>query len=128
MPIQYSLIQRVNPKDTTAPRKYYAIAKSSGEETTRQLASEISKRNGLSSADVFAVLEAFIDLIPERLADGKIVSLGDFGSFSLTLSSEGAATAEEFTSALIKGNSLNFRPGKLIQKTLDTVDYVKVSD
>ncbi len=128
MPIQYSLIQRVNPKDTTAPRKYYAIAKSSGEETTRQLASEISKRNGLSSADVFAVLEAFIDLIPERLADGKIVRLGDFGSFSLTLSSEGTATAEEFTSALIKGNSLNFRPGKLIQKALDTVDYVKVSD
>ncbi len=128
MPIQYSLIQRVNPKETTAPRKYYAIAKSSGEETTRQLASEISKRNGLSSADVFAVLEAFIDLIPERLADGKIVRLGDFGSFSLTLSSEGTATAEEFTSALIKGNSLNFCPGKLIQKALDTVDYAKVSD
>ena len=128
MPIQYSLIQRVNPKDTTAPRKFYAIAKSSGEETTRQLASEISKRNGLSIADVYAVLEAFIDLIPERLADGKIVRLGDFGSFSLTLSSEGTATAEEFTSALIKGNSLNFRPGKLIQKTLDTVDYAKVSD
>lgn len=127
MPINYSLTQRVNLKDANAPRKFYAIAKSSGEETTRQLASEISKRTSLSSVDVLAVIEAFIDLIPERVADGKIVRLGEFGSFSVTISSEGVEKAEEFTSALIRGNSLNFRPGKLVQKVLDTIEYSKVS-
>ena len=84
MAIKYSLTQRVNPKDVTAPRKFYAIAKSSGEETVRQLATEISKRTLLGSPEVFAALEAFIDLIPERLAEGKIVRLGDFESFKLT--------------------------------------------
>lgn len=128
MAINYSLTQRVNLKDATAPRKYYAIAKSNGEETVRQLATEISKRSGLSSVDVFAVIEAFIDLIPEKVAEGKIVRLGDFGSFNVTISSEGAEKAEEFTSALIRGNSLNFRPGKLVQKVLDTIEYSKVSD
>jgi len=128
MAISYVLTQRVNPKDLTAPRKFYAIAKSSGEETVRQLATEISKRNGLSTADVFAVLEAFIDLIPERIAEGKLVRLGEFGSFNLTLSSEGAEKAEDFNVSLIKGNSLNFRPGKLIQNVLTTVDYQKVSE
>lgn len=128
MAINYSLTQRVNLKDATAPRKFYAIAKSNGEETVRQLASEISKRSGLSSVDVFAVIEAFIDLIPEKVAEGKIVRLGDFGSFNVTISSEGAEKAEEFTSALIRGNSLNFRPGKLVQKVLDTIEYSKVSD
>jgi predicted histone-like DNA-binding protein len=127
MPINYSLTQRVNLKDANAPRKFYAIAKSSGEETTRQLATEISKRTSLSSVDVLAVIEAFIDLIPERVADGKIVRLGEFGSFSVTISSEGVEKAEEFTSALIRGNSLNFRPGKLVQKVLDTIEYSKVS-
>lgn len=127
MPINYSLTQRVNLKDANAPRKFYAIAKSSGEETTRQLASEISKRTSLSSVDVLAVIEAFIDLIPERVADGKIVRLGEFGSFSITISSEGVEKAEEFTSALIRGNSLNFRPGKLVQKVLDTIEYNKIS-
>lgn len=127
MPINYSLTQRVNLKDANAPRKFYAIAKSSGEETTRQLATEISKRTSLSSVDVLAVIEAFIDLIPERVADGKIVRLGEFGSFSVTISSEGVKKAEEFTSALIRGNSLNFRPGKLVQKVLDTIEYSKVS-
>lgn len=125
MAINYSLTQRVNLKDATAPRKFYAIAKSTGEETVRQLATEISKRSGLSSSEVFAVIEAFIDLIPERIAEGKIVRLGEFGSFSVSLSSEGTEKAEDFNSSLIRGNSLNFRPGKLIQKTLDTLEYVK---
>ena len=128
MAINYVMTQRVNPRDLTAPRKFYAIAKSNGEETVRQLATEISKRSGISSAEVFAVLEAFIDLIPERIADGKIVRLGDFGSFNLTISSEGVEKAEDFNASLIKGNSLNFRPGKLIQKVLDTVEYQKASD
>ena len=128
MAINYVMTQRVNPRDLTAPRKFYAIAKSNGEETVRQLATEISKRSGISSAEVFAVLEAFIDLIPERIGDGKIVRLGDFGSFNLTISSEGVEKVEEFNASLIKGNSLNFRPGKLIQKVLDTVEYQKTSE
>ena len=128
MAIHYVLTQRVNPKDLTAPRKFYAVAKSSGEETVRQLATEISKRTNLSSAEVYAIIEAFIDLIPERIADGKIVRLGDFGSFNLTISSEGADKAEDFNASLIKGNSLNFRPGKLVQKVLDTLDYQKSSE
>ena len=128
MAINYVLMQRVNPKDVTAPRKFYAVAKSTGEETVRQLANEISKRNGISVADVFASIEALIDLVPERINEGKIVRLGEFGSFSTSLNSEGVEKEENFTAANIKGNSLNFRPGKLIQKVLDTVDYTKVSE
>ncbi len=128
MAINYVLMQRVNPKDVTAPRKFYAVAKSTGEESTRQLATEISKRNGLSVADVFATIEALIDLVPERLEQGKIVRLGEFGSFSTSLSSEGVEKQEDFTATNIKSNSVNFRPGKLVQKVLDTVDYTKVAE
>jgi predicted histone-like DNA-binding protein len=128
MAINYVLMQRVNPKDVTAPRKFYAVAKSTGEESTRQLATEISKRNGISVADVFATIEALIDLVPERLEQGKIVRLGEFGSFSTSLSSEGVEKQEDFTATNIKSNSVNFRPGKLVQKVLDTVDYTKVAE
>ena len=128
MAINYVLMQRVNPKDVTAPRKFYAVAKSTGEESTRQLATEISKRNGISVADVFATIEALIDLVPERLEQGKIVRLGEFGSFSTSISSEGVEKQEDFTAANIKSNSVNFRPGKLIQKVLDTVGYTKIAE
>jgi len=128
MAIDYVLAQRANLRDATAPRKFYAVSKSSGEETTRQLATEISKRSGISSSEVFAVIESFIDLIPERISEGKIVRLGEFGSFSISLSSEGTEKAEDFNSSNIKGNSLNFRPGKIFQKVLNTVDYKKLSE
>lgn len=128
MPINYVLMQRVNPKDVTAVRKFYAVSKSTGEETVRQLANEISKRTNLSSSEVFATIEAFIDLIPERLAEGKIVRVGDFGSFSISLSSEGVEKVEDFDASKIKGNSMNFRPGKLLQKVLDTAEYKKVAE
>ncbi len=128
MAISYVVNQRVNPRDPKGPRKYYAMAKSTKEETTRELATEISKRTGLSVSDVMASLEAFIDLIPERLIQGYIVRLGDFGSFNITLSSEGAATADKFTTAMIKGNNLNFRPGKIVEKVLSTADYKRISE
>lgn len=128
MAISYVVNQRVNPREPNGPRKFYAMAKSTSEETTRKLATEISKRTGLSGSDVMAVLEAFIDLIPERLIEGAIVRLGDFGSFNITLSSEGADTAENFTSAMIKDNNLNFRPGKVVEKVLSTADYKRISE
>jgi len=128
MAINYVLMQRVNPKDATAPRKFYAVAKSTGEESVRQLATEISKRSGLSTSEVFAVIEAFIDLIPERISEGKIVRLGDFGNFSVSLSGDGAEKEEEFNSTFIKDISLNFHPGKVVQKVLDSVDYKKYSE
>ncbi|HEX3007327.1 MAG TPA: HU family DNA-binding protein [Bacteroidales bacterium] len=128
MAISYVVNQRVNPRNIQAPRKFYAMARSISEETTRKLATEISKRTGSSVSDVMAVLEAFIDLIPERLLDGFIVRLGDFGSFSLTLSSEGVEKADDFNQTMIKGININFRPGKIVDKVLSTADYKRISE
>lgn len=128
MAISYAVNQRVNPRDPQAPRKFYAVARSISEETTRKLATEISKRTGSSVSDVMAVLEAFIDLIPERLLDGFIVRLGDFGSFNVTLSSEGVEKAEDFNQAMIKGVNINFRPGKVVEKVLSSADYKRISE
>lgn len=72
-----------------------------------------------------AVLEALVQLLPDYLTDGRSVKLGDFGSFRLTLSSEGADTAETFNSSMIKKSKLHFRPGKLIRDALTTIEYEK---
>lgn len=127
MPVQFVVIAKANPRDTKAAKKFYAIAKSAGEISLRDLSNQISKRSTLSNADVMAVLESLLEVIPERIAQGDIVRLGDFGSFSLSISSEGSEKAEEVTANNIRGNSLNFRPGKEIQKVLDTLTYAKAS-
>jgi hypothetical protein len=51
------------------------------------------------------------------------VRLGEFGSFMVTISSEGAETAEAFNASLIRSNAIRFRPGKEVQKVLKTVQY-----
>jgi len=90
------------------------VAHSDGEATLRQLAKRIAEIFTVSSIDTLAVLESLLTVIPSYLLDGKIVRLGDFGSFRLTVSSEGADTEGNFSKDLIKSANLNFRPGKQI--------------
>lgn len=126
MAVHYSIIQRIKPGDPSAPRKFYALAKSSGEVTLRELSESISDISTVSSIDTLAVLESLISVIPKQLLKGRIVRLGEFGTFRLNLSSEGADTEEAFNKSNIKGVKLNFRPGKIIRTELKTVDYQKV--
>ncbi len=126
MPVNYSVIPRANPQSPQAAKKFYAIAKSSGEVSLRELSNMISKRSTVSNADVMAVLESLLEVLPERIAEGDIVRLGDFGSFNLTISSTGSEKEEDVNATSITKNSLNFRPGKVLQKALDTISYKKV--
>lgn len=126
MPVKYSLAQRPNPSDPTAPKKFYATAKSDGEITLRQLANQIAAISTVSSIDTLAVLESLLQVIPDYLLNNRIVRLGDFGSFRLTLESEGAEAEENFNKSMIKRVRLNFRPGKQIANALKTAEYEKL--
>lgn len=126
MAIPYTIIQRVNPANPTAPRKHYGVAKSNGEVSLRQLADQIAVISTVSSIDTLAVLESLLQVLPNHLLQGRIVRLGDFGDFRITISTERADTAENFHKSMIKKANLNFRGGKLIRNALKTADFVKV--
>jgi len=125
MSIKYRLVQRVNPAKPTDPKKYYANIVTRGEISLRDLAKELAQISTVSIADVTAVEESLLQIIPRHLGQGEIVRLGEFGSLSITLSSGGAATQEEFTPGLIKGINLNFRLGKELNQTLDNGSFEK---
>lgn len=72
-----------------------------------------------------AVLESLLEVLPERIAQSEIVRLGDFGSFNLTISSTGSEKEDDVTANNIQGNSLNFRPGKEVVKSLNNISYKK---
>lgn len=126
MAIQYRLMERIKPTDPTAPKKHYAITQSSGEISLRQLADQIAEISTVSSIDTLAVLESLLQVLPRHLLDSKIIRLGDFGSFRISLSSSGADTAENFTKSMIKGVKLLFRPGKQITDELKQAEFVKI--
>lgn len=127
MPIEYSLAERGNPGNPSAPKKLYAVARSTGETTVRGLAKRISDRSTVSTVDVMAVLEGFFQTVPEELAAGHIVRFGDFGSFSISLKSEGADTEKEFVVGLINNVKVVFRPGKLFAQAVQNAEFKRVS-
>jgi len=47
-----------------------------------KLKEELSKRSGLFKVQVEDVMESFMDLVKERLKEGKEVTLTGFGTFS----------------------------------------------
>ena len=126
MSIEYTLAERGNPAKPTAPKKLYAVAKSTGDTTVRALSRRIADMSTVSSVDVMAVLEALFQVVPQELAEGRIVRCGDFGSFFTTLKSDGAATEKEFTAAAITSLTTKFRPGKLFTQAMQAAEFKRV--
>lgn len=125
MTVKFNVVERGNPSNLEAPKKFYPSIESSGRKTLRQLAGTISQMSTVSSADTMAVLEALLTTIPQELASGNIVEMGDFGNFWLRTSSEGAETAAEVRADQIKGILPRFNPGKEFKKVLDTIEFEK---
>jgi len=127
MPVKFNVTPKKDPRDQNSQPKYYAIAKSSGRADTNTIAKRINGMSTVSSVDTAAVLEAFLTVIPDQLADGKIVELGDFGTFRVSLSSEGAPQPEAVTTRSITDVRVLFSPGKRFKEVLKVAEFRKVS-
>ena len=76
MPISYVVVEKVDPRDITAPTRYFAQAKSNGDTNLREISKSISDMSTVSSIDISAALEGLLKVIPEELSKGKIVKPG----------------------------------------------------
>ncbi len=127
MTVKYSVVARGNPRDPQAPKKYYAQAQSTGTVDLRDVAEQVGTISTLSSIDMLAAIEGALIIITRALADGKTVNLGDFGSFSLRIHSEGTDTAKAFSVRNIVRTLIRFRPGKRFRAVLDQIEYEKTA-
>ena len=125
MPVKFNIVERGNPSNREAPKKYYPSIRSSGRVTTREMAEMAADRSTLTTADMMAAIESFLAIVPQQLAKGNIVELGDFGSFWLRSTSEGAPAPEEANATQITSLLPRFNPGKTFKKALKSVDYAR---
>jgi len=126
MSVTYVMVERNNPLKPQEPKKFYAQAKASGEVTLKKLSKEIAQGSTtVSDTDVLAVLNDLTKLLSRHLSDGEIVRFGDFGAFQITISSEGAESADKFNASHIRGGKITFRPGVDLRETLATLKYEK---
>lgn len=122
--MKIKLVEKVNPADRTQPAKWYANAVNAGKKDIKTIAKEISGRSSLTRGDIENVLSNFVDELPALLKDGFSVQLGEFGTMRLSLSSEGAATPEEFKMSGIT-SKIVFTPSASIKKELSDISYEK---
>jgi predicted histone-like DNA-binding protein len=121
-------VQRPNPKDVSAARKFYVSAQNSGEVTLEEMSEEISDRCTLTESDVLAALSALQHEMIKNLLAGKIVRFGTFGSFQLSLNSKGVETADDASQSQVRGVRVRFRPGMRIQNSLRSLKYTFVAE
>jgi predicted histone-like DNA-binding protein len=125
MTVKFNIVERGNPAHPETPKKYYPSIQSSGRVTTRELAEMAAERSTLSTMDMMAAIEGFLAIIPQQLAKGNIVELGDFGSYWLRTACDGAETPDEVRASQINSTMPRFNPGKKFKDVLKTIEYVK---
>lgn len=129
MPIQYKSIAKGKPGVVGGgEQKYYAQIVRGREVKLREFINEIADSNTLNTADVMAVLESFLQLSGKFLSQGRKIDMGQLGSFSPSLNSQGEDTSDAVNKNSIKRVKINFRPSSLLQDKLDTAKFEKVSN
>jgi len=125
MAIQFNIVEKGNPSDITAPKKFYVSPVSAGEITLDDLVDDISHASSVTESDVYAVLQSLVREIPKNIARGYIVRLGNLGSFRLGSNSTGSTTAEEVSGQNIVRTRLLFHPGTKIRKEMSDLTFKK---
>lgn len=126
MTVPYSVVSRKNPAKKDEPAKYYAQAQAAGELDFEELCEAITSRSTCTETDVRASISGILYEAKRSLKAGRIVRLGDLGSLQIGLNSEGAASAKEFSTSMIKGAHIIFRPGRGLAELMKILTYQQV--
>ena len=128
MSIKFKTIERVNPRNLAAEKKHYAQVVTQGSTGLKDLAELVATQCTVSPADCYAVLIALEGNIIRELKNGRIVRLGELGSYRVSVSAEGMATSDEVVQSSIKKARVLFRPGLGFRNMLKTLTYKKTQD
>ena len=125
MTVKFNIVERGRPGHSEAPKKYYPSIQSTGRVSIRQLAERASEVSALSTPVMIAAIETLLAIIPEELARGNIVELGDFGNFWLRFSAEGVEDIARVRGDQITTLLPRFNPGKRFKRALAGVEFEK---
>jgi predicted histone-like DNA-binding protein len=123
MTVKFNIVERGRPGHSEAPKKYYPSLQSTGRVSIRELAERASDMSTFSTADMIGAIEILLDIIPEELARGKIVELGDFGNFWLRFSAKGVEDINRVRGDQITTLLPRFNPGKRFKQVLAGVEF-----
>ena len=123
--LKYKIISQVNPLDEKRKEIYYPRLTGSKLANIYDICHDLSRQSTLSPADITGVIVGLTDIIPQYLAEGKSVELGDLGIFSLAAEVKTEDAPEKISLRNFKRLKIRFRPGKRLNIPLHSVTLKK---
>lgn len=117
-------VQRHNPQKLDDPMKWYPVQATVKMVDENEVAELIADETTLNPMEAQMAMRQFKKVVLRQLLDGKSVKLGNWGTFNVTLSTEGAATKEALTARNVKSVNINFLPGDDFKAALQKADFV----
>ena len=111
MTVKFNMIERANPP-TASPEEVLSHPLKPADAYPCANCCQCRRKSTLTQTDIIAAIEALLAIIPEELAKGNVVELGDFGSFWLRINAEGADNEGMVHTGNITGVLPRFIPGK----------------
>ena len=117
-------VQRGNPSDPQAPKKWYPVQYTTKMVDETEVAEMIADETTLNPMEAQMAIRQLRKVVQRLLLDGKSVQLGNWGTFNITLSTTGADTKEALTARNVKTVNMNFQPGTELKAALQKADFV----
>ncbi len=121
--------QRVKPGTSkenmaSAAKKWYPVQHTLELMDETSVAAQVADETTLNPAEALMAIRQLRKVVLRALLDGKSVKLGDWGTFQVRLSTDGAATKEALTAANVKQVRINFQPGSEMKAALQKATFV----
>ena len=122
MSIRLHKVVKKNPQNPTQV-KYYLTQSKKGTVGLDDVAKEIAIDEDMSEGNVHATLIGITRHLSRYIKNGNTMRLGNFGSFYLSVQSEGKNTPEELTTHDVKHTKVVFIPGVELKQALEHLSF-----
>ncbi|MDR3246507.1 MAG: HU family DNA-binding protein [Prevotellaceae bacterium] len=109
MSILFTVKKRKNPGNASAPEKFYLISKIRGHKKHKNILEDAARNITSSPKEVDLSVSAWSESVVRSLSDGFSVEVAEFGTFSVSIRSEGSDTEEDATVAKKESVQINFK-------------------
>lgn len=110
---QYKLIQKINPQDKEAPKKWYATPITLKAQDVKTMTRAATENTSTAPIEMEASIDLLWKYATQQLLQGHTVKLGGLGSIRVTFKSDGVEDITTFNAgSMIKEARLLFTPSK----------------
>jgi predicted histone-like DNA-binding protein len=124
MAILFNKIERRNPIDATAPKKWYPVLKTIKRIKTRDVALEMTDESTLNRKEAELALGLLEKVLIRNLLSSNSVQIGDWGTFYLTCKGTPSGSKEETTAHNIRDLNIRFFPGVSLKAAVKNATFL----